>query len=74
MESQDRNHIASFLRRVADQIESNERFDFNCSIRAKKPSTVSIDNGGNIVNDSPEFNDFYIELSVRDFKSEDTKA
>lgn len=58
------------MRRIANEIESNEKFDFSFSVSPKKPSTISIDRKVT----HPELNDFDIHMSLKDFPSEDTKA
>lgn len=70
MTSDDKNHVISFLRRIASEIESNEKFDFSFSVFPKKPSTISIDREVT----HPDLNDFDIHISVRDFLSEDAQA
>ncbi len=70
MNIEDKKYIAQFLRRIVDEIESNEKFDFSFSVLPKKPSTISIDREVT----HPDLNDFDIHISVRDFQREDTQA
>lgn len=70
MTKKDKKYIVDFMRRIANEIESNEKFDFSFSVLPKKPSTISID----LEVTHPDLNDLDIHVSVRDFQREDTKA
>ena len=70
MTNDNKKHVISFLRRIASEIESNEKFDFSFSVLPKKRSTISIDRKVT----HPELNDFDIHMSLKDFTSEDTQA
>lgn len=66
MTKEDKKYIVDFMRRIANEIESNEKFDFSFSVLPKKPSTISID----LEVTHPEFNDFDINMSLKDFPIE----